>query len=98
MRFSGRTLSLLLTATAVAASVFQQGSPATSRNGLEKRSLFGVVKSSNGALTNPLVVPRGGSDSEDAEQDVPEVLYLPGLLSATVAKKIVSFFLVIVIL
>jgi len=83
MRFSGGTLSLLLTATAVAASVFQNVAPVTSRNGLQNRSFFGVAKASNGALTNPVAVPRGGaSDDEDAEADVPDVLYLPGLLSA----------------
>jgi len=99
MRFSGGTLSLLLTATAVAASVFQS-TPVTSRNSLQTRSVFGVAKTSNLGFLNTLAVPRGGAaaaaaddESDDADAEVvPEVLYLPGLLSASVSKKSVRSF------
>ena len=93
MRFNGGTLSLLLSATAVAASVFQNTPIAGSKNGLQRHSLFGVSKATNVGIQNTLSVPRGGAsddESEDAEADIPEVLYLPGLLGATVAKKTVS--------
>lgn len=97
MRFSGGTLSLLLTATAVTASVFQSNAVAPNRNGLQSRSLFGVAKSSNSALVNTIpAVPRGGADDSDNEAaEAPQELYLPGLLGATVGKKNVSYFLYI---
>jgi len=98
MKFSGGTLSILLAATAVAASVFQNNPSTTSRNGIQARPFFGVSKAaSNQALVNGIsAVPRGGSsgeDSENSEEDVPVDLYLPGLLGTTVAKKAVSYFL-----
>lgn len=97
MKFSGGSLSILLTATAVAASVFQIAPLTTANNGIQSRSFFGVAKSaSNQALVNSIAaVQRGGAspdDSEDAEEEVPVELYLPGLLGATVAKKAVSCF------
>lgn len=96
MKISGGTLSILLSATAVAASVFQN-TPVVSKNGLQSRSLFGVAKSNYDVVNAINAIPRGGSDSEsdNAEADVPEVLYLPGLLGATVGKKTVSSFLVL---
>jgi len=90
MKFTGGTLSLLLSATAVAASVFQSTPGLSSQTGLAHRSgLFGLTSSSNTGISNTLVVPRGGatSDSEDADDDTPEVLYLPGLLDANVSTK-----------
>lgn len=97
MKFSGGTLSILLAATAVAASVFQNNAGTTARNGIQARSFFGVNKStSNQALVNGVsAVPRGGSssdDSDNSEEEVPVDLYLPGLLGATVAKKAVSYY------
>ena len=83
MRFSGGTLSLLLTATAVAASVFQPNQNPSSIHAHGSRStqsLFGVASSkldANVALSEGIVaVPRGGSvatddadeDAEDAEE------------------------------
>lgn len=92
MRFSGGTLSLLFSATVVAASVFQNPAVVNPNNGVQRRSLFGLARASNGVLTNPNVVPRGGAsdDEDDSEADVPEVLYLPGLLTSSVAKINVS--------
>ena len=92
MRFSGGTLSLLLSATVVAASVFQNPAVVNPNNGVNRRSLFGLARASNGVLTNPNVVPRGGAsdDEGESEADVPEVLYLPGLLTSSVAKITVS--------
>lgn len=90
MKFTGGTLSLLLSATVVAASVFQNAPGLSSQSGLTQRSgLFGVTSSSNTGIANTLVVPRGGadSDSEEADDDTPEVLYLPGLLDANVSTK-----------
>lgn len=97
MRFSGGTLSLLVTATTVTASVFQSNAVAPNRNGLQSRSLFGVAKSSHSALVNTIpAVPRGGADDSDNETaEAPQELYLPGLLGATVGKKNVSYFLYI---
>ena len=90
MKFGGGTLSLILTATAVAASTFNNVPVAKSRI-LQKRTLFGVGMTSNIQFRNPIEFPRGGAfDDEDEEADIRKVLYLPGLLGASVLKKAVS--------
>ena len=54
------------------------------------RSTFSVgCKASFGLSSENIVrrIPRGGSQEADVEADVPEVLYLPGLLEATIVKR-----------
>jgi transitional endoplasmic reticulum ATPase len=95
MRFSRTSVALLLAATGVVtASISSSISgtiPKTSAFGLEKKSgLFGIQNVSNGDIVASIA--RGGSTAaavgqSDDEEEAPAVLYLPGLLTAVVAKK-----------
>lgn len=93
------------TASIISSSTVTSTRTTTSKFGLEKKSspLFGIHKLPNrGDVVAS--VPRGGAtaadveegSADDDEEDKPKVLYLPGLLEATVAKKSVGvFFLVL---
>ncbi len=92
MRFTGGTLSLLLSATAVAASIYNNA-PGIASTSVSRSGLFGVVGSSSSGvlgLSKTLSVPRGGASEEEAsDSEQPVELYLPGLLTANVSRKTV---------
>jgi hypothetical protein len=107
MKFSKKSLGLLLAAAAsglvtasISSTVTTSLKPSTF--GVDNRNgVFGVHKLSNGDIVKSIA--RGGStaaavaeEDEDVEEE-PQILYLPGLLSAVVTKRTVrsiySFFI-----
>lgn len=98
MRFSRKTLGLLLvTAASTAATASISTSTASLSSGvfgLEKKSgLFGIKALRNTSADIVRSIARGGASVEDDDEDdaveEPKVLYLPGLLEVSVAKKAV---------
>lgn len=90
-------MTLLLSAAAAVAA--RSSSPSASLNtfnNINRRSgLFGVA-SSNSDIVNAIeAVPRGGatleSGSDEEADEEPQVLYLPGLMTVSVAKKTADF-------
>jgi hypothetical protein len=54
------------------------------------RSSFSVGRKASFGLSSEVIlgkIPRGGSEEAEVDADVPEVLYLPGLLEATIVKR-----------